>query len=612
MFHFRRKKSIALLLTVCFLFVMVMPGYAAGTEVTGNSLQDARDGIVGYYSKNKTNLGTWREVVALNAAGQDVSTAPWTLPDWKADQLNEKSQPTDYAGKTLSMLAAGQNPKDVGGRDLVAELAAKQKDDGSFSSLINQQAWAVIALDTAGGNYDIGKAMEVILTKQKADGGFGLFGDTADPDITGEVLMAIAPHKDIAGVSAVVNKAIECLKKMQLSDGGFASWGQEAPESAAAVIRGLLACGEKNITSGDWQQEKGNMIDALFSFQLEDGSFVHATSETKYNGMATEQALQAVADMVTAGITYTVKTGQRHTGDEAAEATVRVRVEGLTESLADKTVTVTEGTALDALKAAVGEQNVVAPDDFITSILDESGKQISGEISTSWMYYVIRDGSIEQGAFSEGAGDYNVRDEDQVIFYNGAMDSTWAPKTFFPVVSIDPQSPLVGQDITMTIKAMKYDWMAGLVELTAEELESIGEYTVMVGDKQYNSQNGKVTFTAAEAGSLPYIITNKNETGYPDVVTYKGSINVIAGSKDKDDKDVITPSDDPKPGDPQDVNGTDQGQHDKTGGTDQQDKDMKNGSNPKTGDNNTLFFLATAVLLGAGALIVIVRRKVLT
>ncbi|HBI27395.1 MAG TPA: hypothetical protein DDY25_06685, partial [Peptococcaceae bacterium] len=84
MFHFRRKKSIALLLTVCFLFVMVMPGYAAGTEVTGNSLQDARDGIVGYYSKNKTNLSTWREVVALNAAGQDVSTAPWTMPDWKA------------------------------------------------------------------------------------------------------------------------------------------------------------------------------------------------------------------------------------------------------------------------------------------------------------------------------------------------------------------------------------------------------------------------------------------------------------------------------------------------------------------------------------------------
>jgi len=54
------------------------------------------------------------------------------------------------------------------------------------------------------------------------------------------------------------------------------------------------------------------MIDALFSFQLEDGSFVHATSETSYNSMATEQALQAIAEMVNAGINYTVKTGKRH------------------------------------------------------------------------------------------------------------------------------------------------------------------------------------------------------------------------------------------------------------------------------------------------------------
>jgi hypothetical protein len=128
MFRFYRKKSIALLLTVCFLLTMVAPGFAAGTGGTGNSLQDARDGIVGYYSKNKTNLDTWREVIGLKEAGQDVSRAPWVLPDWKTDQLNEDSQPTDYAGTILGMLAAGQNPKDVGGRNLVDELAALQNE----------------------------------------------------------------------------------------------------------------------------------------------------------------------------------------------------------------------------------------------------------------------------------------------------------------------------------------------------------------------------------------------------------------------------------------------------------------------------------------------------
>lgn len=418
MLCYYRKKGVALLLTLCFMLTIIAPGLAHGAEVTDNSLQSALSGIVGYYEENKTTLDSWREVVALKDAGQDLSK--WELPDWKIDQLNKNSQPTDYAGTILGMLAAGQDPRNVSvdgqvyQRDLVAELASLQNEDGSFGAWFNQTVWAVIALDKAGGEYNAAKAIEFILSQQKGNGGFALFGDAADPDVTGDVLVALAPHKSDPGVSEAINKAIDCLKGMQLSDGGFASWGSENPESIAAVIRGLLACGE-NILSEDWIKEKGTMIDALFSFQLADGSFVHTLSETQGNATATAQALQAVAEMVKAGIDYTVKTGQRHTGEQT-EAAVRVRVEGATSSLADKTVSVA-GTALDALKAAVGEENVDAPGGFITSILGESGKKISDVISTNWMYYVIRDGSIEPGAFSQGAGSYNVRDGDEVVFY---------------------------------------------------------------------------------------------------------------------------------------------------------------------------------------------------
>ncbi|MGB4505303.1 MAG: hypothetical protein WBI44_10500, partial [Syntrophaceticus sp.] len=184
MFRFYRKKSIALLLTVCFLLTMVVPGFAAGTRNTGNSLQDARDGLVGYYLKNKTTLSSWREVAALNAAGQDVSNSPWTLPDWKVASLNDKSQPTDYAGTILGMLAAGQNPKDVGGRNLVDELAAMQDVNGGFGDTINQNIWAVIALDKADGSYDTEKAVGFILSQQKSDGGFAFSGEKSEPDMT--------------------------------------------------------------------------------------------------------------------------------------------------------------------------------------------------------------------------------------------------------------------------------------------------------------------------------------------------------------------------------------------------------------------------------------------
>jgi len=54
----------------------------------------------------------------------------------------------------------------------------------------------------------------------------------------------------------------------------------------------------------------------------------------------------------------------------------------------------------------------------------------------------------------------------------------------------NPDLPRVGEEITVTIKTMKNDWLAGLVELTAEELNAIGEYTVLVGQEQFITPRG--------------------------------------------------------------------------------------------------------------------------
>ncbi|MDK2881404.1 MAG: hypothetical protein PWQ99_1179 [Clostridia bacterium] len=529
MLRYYRKKGIALLLTVCFLLAMVAPGLAQGAEDTGSSLRDALDGIVGYYANNKTKLDSWREVVALKEAGQDLSE--WTLPDWKIEQLNEESQPTDYAGTILGMLAAGQDPKKVAVndqvyRDLVAELASLQNDDGSFGDLLNQTIWAVIALDEAGGEYDSAKAIEFILSRQKSDGGFALFGDAADPDVTGDALVALAPHKSDPEVSDAIDRAIECLKRLQLPDGGFASWGSENPESIAAVIRGLLACGE-DILSEDWVKEKGTMIDALFSFQLADGSFVHSSTETECNAMATVQALQAVAEMVNAGIDYIVKTGQRHTSEQT-EATVRVRVEGANRSLADETVTVT-GSALDALKAAVGEENLIVSGDQVFSIYEEEGTRVQQNLYSGWMYYVIRDGAIDLDCFRMSTSAYQVKDGDEIVFYIAAYQtvSPYAVKTYLPHVTVSPTAPTAGQTVTISISALKLnDTWDSLVPLTADEAESIGEYTVFVGGKEYTTQFGQVTIPDVPEGTLDFTITNYNDEGYADVVTFKGAILV--------------------------------------------------------------------------------------
>src|SRR5690606_4152662 len=135
--------------------------------------------------------------------------------------------------------------------------------------------------------------------------------------------------------------------------------------------------------------------------------------------------------------------------------------------------------------------------------------------------------AIDLGSFGQGPADFNVQDGDEIVFFIQAMDSaTYAPKTFFPQVKTTPLSPKAGQDLTLAIKVLKYDWMAGLVDLTPEELQEIGEFTVTVGEQEYRTQDGQVTIPAVSAGVLSFTVQNFNEAGYPNVVTYKGSIDV--------------------------------------------------------------------------------------
>lgn len=267
------------------------PDPGQGTNIEAS---EALAEIVSYYRNNKTTLNSWAEVVALRSAGVDLRDGSWKLPDWKIDELDEDSYATDYAGTIIGMLAAGQEPTDVGGRNLVQELVDRQRSDGSFGDWLNETIWSMIALDTAKAEYDVSAAVKYLCDQQLADGGFTLYGTESDPDMTGMVLIALAPHQDIQGVSAVIAYAVECLKRLQGESGGFASWGEESAESAAAVIRGLVAVG----IDPETMAKNGNtVLAALMSYQLADKSFSHIKGGGS-DPMATCQALTAIGDIV--------------------------------------------------------------------------------------------------------------------------------------------------------------------------------------------------------------------------------------------------------------------------------------------------------------------------
>ena len=526
-------------LWACFLTVLLLVTVWAvpiwGAD--GESLDEALQGIVTYYEDNKTDLDNWEEVVGLSEAGVDLSAGPWGLPDWDIDALDQDSYPADYATIILGMWAAGEDPMDAGGRDLTAELADLQDEDGNFGTRLHDTIWSMVALDRAGASYDTAAASAYLLAQQTSDGGWALGGDSADPDMTGFALIALGSHQDEDGVRNGINAALYCLQDLQLDSGGFSS-GIENTESIASVIRGLVACDE-DIIGEDWIKTDQTMIDALFAFQLEDYSFAHGEGGSS-NAMATRQALIAVADMVNAGIDYTIG-GGGDGGDDPEEATVRVRVEGAADELLDAEVDVA-GSALDALVAAAGAGNVTAPGGFVSEILGESGQNnVAPGIDTSWFYYVVRDGGIEPNAFDYGPDGYPVEDGDEVIFYIGAYDSsTWAGKTYLPVVSVSPDNPTAGGSLTISITAWKYDWMTGLQELSDDEKTAIGEYTVTAAGDEYTSSGGQVTIDDLTAGTLDYQISNAGEYGYPDVVACKGSVTVEEDTQSPTQTDYIT------------------------------------------------------------------------
>lgn len=504
------------------LFFMFFCGQVMADDIPETTVSDMVYGVVEYYKTQE--LDSWEQLVALDLAGEDLTK--WqNIGAWDADELDEGSLATAFAGRTLGLLALYENPADYDGQNLIEGLKNKQNDDGSFGGSINNTVWAIIALDEAKADYDEDKAISYLVSQKKDDGGYAIFGDAGDPDVTGDVLLALSSHRSIDGVNDAIDGAIGFLKSVQLETAGFESWDAENSQSSAKVMTGLLAVGE-DILGDSWKQDGKTIIDALAEYRLPDYSFKFS-HDGNSNDMATRQALRALADLKVNGYgDYLPNCGDRDDPADPAEATVRVRVEGHAGSLADEMVT-TSGSALDALELAVGEENLSATGGLISTIKGE-GSSVIGQAITSWMYYVIRDGAFDDETFNKGPGEYEVKTGDEIVFYIAAFDPiTWESYTHIPDVTLNPQSITAGQALTISINAKKYDmWESKLTDLTAEEVEAIGNYIVTANGKEYISQFGQVTIPNVAAGTLKYSVSNQNDMGYPNVVTYRDEIEV--------------------------------------------------------------------------------------
>lgn len=206
---------------------------------------------------------------------------------------------TEYSRVILGLTAAGFDPRNVGGYDLTLPL-------GDFDKTVwqglNGPIYALIALDSAG--YETPQKpgattpatrdmyIRAILDRQLPDGGFALhpFQKSADADITGMALQALAKYREQPQVEAAIDRALNCLSEM---NGEFTLWGEKGAESVVQTIVALCEL-DMGIDDPRFVENGLTLPDQLMKYYIPGQGFAR-TIGGEADQMTTEQALYALA-----------------------------------------------------------------------------------------------------------------------------------------------------------------------------------------------------------------------------------------------------------------------------------------------------------------------------
>lgn len=251
--------------------------------------------------------GEWM-IIDLLRAGQACPAGYYeNVVKYVQAEINDKEQlhrakGTDNSRMILALTAAGYDVTNVAGHNLLMGLT-----DMTYVQYqgINGPIWALIAFDSHNYEIPVGpnaaeqvtreKLIAYILDKQLADGGWALTGNTADADMTGMALQALAPYyKTNADVKTAVDEALALLSAKQNDMGGFGSIDGYSTESCAQIIVALTALGIDPETDSRFIKNGMSAVDAMCQLTTQNGGFAHIPGGNR-NGMATEQGQYALA-----------------------------------------------------------------------------------------------------------------------------------------------------------------------------------------------------------------------------------------------------------------------------------------------------------------------------
>lgn len=277
----------------------VNPGRQRLLDSTVRFLQDSQlpDGGFAAAGEPSQEVSAW-VTIALAAAGvnprdqaQPCGTDAYTYLSEHFREGFEEEIPwpriatTAFERELLVVDAAGADPHDFAGFDLVGEILARALPDGSFPYVpggqgeVNDTVFAILALSPVGepaAREAVRAGADWLIAEQNADGGwgYGVKGNPSEVDMTGAAVEAL----NAAGRpgTEAQREGLAYLRRAQLPDGGFPARPDLEDEanvaSTAWAVQGLWAAGEN---PEDWLSGSGEAteepLDYLESMQAADG-----------------------------------------------------------------------------------------------------------------------------------------------------------------------------------------------------------------------------------------------------------------------------------------------------------------------------------------------------
>lgn len=309
MSHSARKVGLAGALLLALALAPVLP-VGAGTPVlpAEHPIRSAlgwlatQQGADGGFA----NPGTTCDVVfALASAGHNP--AAWrptplgpSAMDYLASRAAAYATGAAQTGKLIvAVAAAGLDPEDFGGLDLLAHLQSFGDGTGAYGAGAMDQAWALLGLLAAGQKVTEAERAILRAYQQANDGWEGAPGWGTDTNTTALAVQALLAAGD-PPTSKAVQAARAHLLEQQNDDGGFpytkpSPWGSDSDaNSTAYVLQALLAMGE-DPTAEPWSRGPGrDPVAALLRFQVASGAFEWQPGFGE-NLLATAQAIPALA-----------------------------------------------------------------------------------------------------------------------------------------------------------------------------------------------------------------------------------------------------------------------------------------------------------------------------